>query len=41
MSASEDHSVRMAAFRFLEEQTQLAGEDGALRLSSCSPEVVF
>lgn len=26
-----DHSVRMAAFRFLEEQTQLAGEDGALR----------
>lgn len=26
-----DHSVRMAAFRFLEEQMRLAGEDGALR----------
>ncbi len=26
-----DHAVRIAAFRFLEEQTQLAGEDGALR----------
>ena len=26
-----DHSVRLAAFRFLEEQTQFAGEDGALR----------
>ena len=28
-----DHSVRMAAFRFLEEQTHLVGEDGALRRS--------
>lgn len=26
-----DQSVRMAAFRFLGEQTRLAGEDGALR----------
>lgn len=25
-----DLSVRMAAFRFLEEQSRLAGEDGAL-----------
>ena len=31
-----DHSVRMAAFRYLEEQTQLAGEDGALRERSSS-----
>jgi putative restriction endonuclease len=28
-----DHAVRMAAFRFLDEQTRLAGEDGALRRS--------
>lgn len=28
-----DHSVRMAAFRFLEEQAHLVGEDGALRRS--------
>jgi len=26
-----DHAVRTAAFRFLEEQTRLAGEDSALR----------
>jgi putative restriction endonuclease len=28
---SVDHAVRTAAFRFLEEQSRLAGEDGALR----------
>lgn len=28
-----DHSVRLAAFRFLDEQTNLVGEDGALRRS--------
>lgn len=28
---SIDYAVRMAAFRFLDEQTRLAGEDGAVR----------